>query len=207
MSDDIKPAENEDFKYGEVFKSIPKIMEEMDAVGKNRKTNAVNGPNYAFRGIDDMYNALQKIMGKHGVFSVAKILDVKRFAFKSKSGTDGSHAIITYRFRFFGSDGSWVDQQAIGEAMDYGDKVSNKCYSIADKYALLGIFKVPTVDMPDPDSERPKGEEPQGYEPEAERGRAQTQRPQVKAGLQAPTMPSVRKTSERPSAHNPLQRD
>ena len=56
---------------GKIYAAIPAIMKDMNAVGKNQ--NCEN--KFMFRGIDDVYNSLQKIMAKHGVFTVARIVD------------------------------------------------------------------------------------------------------------------------------------
>jgi hypothetical protein len=50
------------------------------------------------------------------------------------------------------SDGSSVTTVITGEAMDSGDKATNKAMSVALKYALLQMFLIPTDDMRDPDA-------------------------------------------------------
>ena len=47
-------------------------------------------------------------------------------------------------YTFYAPDGSNVRAVVVGEAMDSGDKSSNKAMSAALKYALLQIFRVPT---------------------------------------------------------------
>ena len=46
-------------------------MQDIEAIGKNKK-NAQQG--YSFRGIDDMYNALQPLFKKHAVFITSNVL-------------------------------------------------------------------------------------------------------------------------------------
>lgn len=137
-------------KQGEIFSAIPKIMADLPAVGKDQ----VNvQQKFKYRGIDDIYNAVQRSMAKMGVFTVPKILSRSRNQFVSKSGGQGIHAYYEFRFRFYAKDGSYVDAFSDGEAIDYGDKVANKCASIAHKYALLQVFCIPTEDLEDPDQE------------------------------------------------------
>jgi hypothetical protein len=119
-------------------------------VGKNQEVKG-NGPRWKFRGIDDIYNAVQKCMSEHSVFCVPKILNRSRKDIKSKNGTLGVHAIYEYRYRFYAKDGSYVDAFTDGESIDWADKVSNKCASFAQKYALLQVFCIATEDMQDPD--------------------------------------------------------
>lgn len=135
---------------GLIFKQLPKIASEIEAVGKNQQ-NKQQG--FKFRGVDDVYNAVSKAMANHGVFSTTAILDQTFTEVETRSGSKGVHARVKYVFTFWAEDGSWVQQEAFGEGIDYGDKVTNKCASIAHKYALLQIFCIPTEDMSDPDRE------------------------------------------------------
>ncbi len=139
-----------EFKNGEICTAIPKVMKDIKAVGKNQKVESRgNGPSWKFRGIDDVYNAVQKAMSDNNVFCVPKILKRERTEIKSAKGTKGTHARYEYRYRFFAKDGSWVDAFTDGEAIDWADKVSNKVASFAHKYALLQIFCIPTEDLSD----------------------------------------------------------
>jgi len=141
-----------------IFEEIPKIAAEIGGV-KKAQQNKQQG--FSFRGIDDVYNSVSLIMAKHGVFSVCTILNSDVGAITSKQGAKGYHMVNHYEFTFYASDGSSVKQEAIGEAMDYGDKAANKCFSIAHKYALLGIFAIPTEETLDPDSTTPPAVRPE----------------------------------------------
>lgn len=153
----------------EIFKKIPKIAGEIEAIGKDQRAQG-SGHGFNFRGIDDVYNAVSKVMAKHGVFSVPEIIDATFVEVASCQGIKGIHARIKYKFTFYAEDGSSVSATTFGEGIDYGDKASNKCASIAHKYAILQIFAIPTADNDDPDkeihkikSEKPK-EEPKKKE-------------------------------------------
>lgn len=136
----------------EIFQKIPKIASEIEAVGKDQRAQG-SGHGFNFRGIDDVYNAVSKVMAKHGVFSVPEIIDANFVEVASRQGTKGIHARIKYKFTFYASDGSNVSATTFGEGIDYGDKASNKCASIAHKYAILQIFAIPTAENDDPDKE------------------------------------------------------
>lgn len=142
---------------GEIYRVIPKIMAEIGAIQKN-KTNT-QGFAFKYRGIDDVYNAAQSVFAKHGVFTMLRQIDRHDSIRPTKNGSI-FHAIINFEVRFIASDGSSESAFVPGEAMDSGDKASNKCMSIAHKYALLTALMIPTEDMPDPDSERPEVKEP-----------------------------------------------
>jgi len=148
-----KPAEpkrNEQL----IFKQIPKIMADIKAISKD-KINKGYGAGYKFRGIDDVYNALQPLLAKHKVFTVPRIIDRKRVEVTSQKGTAGLHHFVKFQYFFYAEDGSYICADADGEALDYGDKGHGKAASYAHKYALLQVFAIPTDDLDDTDATTP----------------------------------------------------
>jgi hypothetical protein len=135
-------------KPGLIFKQIPAIMSEIPSIGKDRKNT---GQGYNFRGIDDIYNFIQPLLAKHSVFMTAEILDDRHEERQSKSGGVIMYRVLKMRYSFVASDGSSVATDAVGEGMDSGDKASAKAMSIAQKYAILQTFLVPTEDAKDPE--------------------------------------------------------
>jgi len=129
-----------------IFHALNGILQDVNAIGKN-KTNISQG--YKFRGIDDMYNALQPIFKKHSVFITSNVLNSKREERQTKSGGVLIYTIATIEFRFFTIDGSSVTSIIEGEAMDSGDKSTNKAMSTALKYALMQMFLIPTEEQLD----------------------------------------------------------
>ena len=133
-----------------IYKAICNVMGDIAAIGKDQK-NVKQGFN--FRGIDDVYNGIHPLFKKHGVFSYcSKIETIDRNEITSKGGGKGFQIINEYTYRFCAEDGSSFDVMARGEAMDYGDKSSNKAAAIAHKYAILQTFCIPTADLEDPDA-------------------------------------------------------
>ncbi len=122
-----------------------KIMLAVDPIAKNKQ-----GHGYKFRGIDDVYIALQHVMAQNGVHATSEILDHRREERSNKTGTTLLYSIITIRWTFWcAEDGSFVKSDTVGEAFDSSDKASNKAMSAADKYALLQAFKIPTDEPKD----------------------------------------------------------
>jgi hypothetical protein len=136
-----------------IYQAVPKIMAEVEPIAKTRLNK--DGGGYMFRGIDDIYAALQLVLAKHGVFTVPTIIGRERRDVTSQAGKKGQQLINHFRFRFYADDGSFIEADADGEGIDYGDKASNKCASIAHKYALLQVFCIPTAEPKDPDEESP----------------------------------------------------
>jgi hypothetical protein len=137
---------------GLIFRKIPKIMGLVGAIGKDRR-NAIQ--NYAFRGIDDMYNALNEHMASEGVFCVPEVVDDKSETFQTKDGKSGYRALLTMCYTFYAEDGSFVTCTVKGEATDYSDKATNKAMSAAQKYAFLQIFCIPTEEPKDSENDSP----------------------------------------------------
>lgn len=134
-----------------IFEAIPRVMADIDAVSKDRVNEQQR---FKFRGVDDIYNAVHSVMARHGVFTTLKITDSHVDEVTSRQGTKGYYFRNRYIVTFYSSDGSSIDTEVFGEAIDYGDKATNKCASIAHKYALLQVFCIPTEDMDkDPDTQ------------------------------------------------------
>lgn len=138
---------------GLIFEAIPKIMGEVDPIAKVRRNQSQG---YQFRGIDDVYAALQLILSKYGVFTVPEVLDESRVERANKSGGTLTFVSLKIRYRFYAIDGSSVDAVVIGEGMDSGDKATNKAMSVAHKYALLQVFAIPTEEAKDPEEDSPE---------------------------------------------------
>lgn len=135
-----------------IYELMPKIMADVPSIGKDRK-NTQQG--YNFRGIDDVYNALNGILAKHHVFMSAEVLDVKREERPSKSGGTMAFVQAHVRYRFNAPDGSYITTDSLGEGMDSGDKATAKAMSTAQKYALFQAFLIPTADPKDAENDDP----------------------------------------------------
>jgi len=136
-----------------IHAAIVKIMQEIGAIGKDRKNEQQH---YSFRGIDDVYNAINPLLGKYGVFTVPEVLETHREEKPTKSGGSMTATHLRIRYTFFAGDGSSIQATVEGEAMDSGDKSTNKAMAVAHKYAILQVFAIPTEDLKDPENESPQ---------------------------------------------------
>lgn len=128
-------------------------MAEVEAVGKNRK-NKEQG--YAYRGIDDLYNSLHPLFARHRLFVTCDTLDLQRAERTTARGTTLYLVYGRYRVTFHAEDGSSVSVECCGEAMDSGDKATNKASSAALKYALMQTLLIPTEDAKDSEVDTPE---------------------------------------------------
>ncbi len=135
---------------GKIYEAISNVMAEIGAIGKEKK-NQQQG--FMYRGIDDVMNALQPSLVKHKVFIVPEVTSETREEKVNKNGTLLFYVRLGVTYRFFTTDGSSIETKVIGEAMDSGDKATNKAMSIAYKYACFQVFCIPTEEMKDPDAE------------------------------------------------------
>lgn len=137
-------------KPGEIYSLLPRLMGEVGAIGKGRR-NQQQG--YAFRGIDDVYAAVQSLFSGMGVFVVPEVIEQHREERKTQKGAALIYTILTVRHTFYASDGSHVSAVTVGEAMDSGDKSANKAMSAAMKYALIETLCIPTEEPKDTENE------------------------------------------------------
>lgn len=137
---------------GQIYGAIIDAMGQITAIGKDRK-NQTQG--FQYRGIDDVMNEMHGIMAKCGIFVVPIVLEEQRTTGSTNRGGIIFYTRLKIKFTFFAKDGSSVEAVVIGEAMDTGDKASNKALSIGLKYAMLQVFCIPTEEDKDPDAVSP----------------------------------------------------
>lgn len=135
---------------GKIYEAISNVMAEIGAIGKEKK-NLQQG--FMYRGIDDVMNALQPALVKHKVFIAPEVISEQREERQTQRGGVLFYTRLEIVFRFYTVDGSFIETKVIGEAMDSGDKATNKAMSIGYKYACFQVFCIPTEEMKDPDAE------------------------------------------------------
>lgn len=135
---------------GKIYQAIAGMLRDVDAIAKTKRNEQQR---FMFRGVDDVYNAVHPILAKHGVFITTEVENETRENLASKSGSALYSVRLKCRFRFWAEDGSHVSSVIVGEAMDSGDKATNKALSVAYKYALFQILCIPTEETAiDPDA-------------------------------------------------------
>jgi hypothetical protein len=142
----------EDSKIPKVYAAIAEVMAELAKVGigKNNK-NTQQG--YKFRGIDDVYNALAPLLAKTRLLILPRVLNRLVTERETKSGGVLFYVVLDVEFDLVsGVDGSKHTVRVAGEAMDSGDKATNKAMSAAYKYACMEVFCIPTEGDNDADA-------------------------------------------------------
>ncbi len=135
-----------------VYKAINAVQAELarEGITKDRR-NQQQG--YNFRGIDDVYNALAPLLAKHGLCVLPRILSRDCVERQTQKGGVLFYVTVEAEFDFVASeDGSKHTVRTFGEAMDSGDKATNKAMSAAYKYAAFQAFAIPTEGDNDADA-------------------------------------------------------
>ncbi|EML0950963.1 ERF family protein [Proteus mirabilis] len=127
-----------------VYKAISNVAREMAETGiKKRSVNQQQG--FMFRGIDAVYNALAPALVKHGLLILPRIIERTVTERQTQRGSLLFYVVVKAEFEFVSvEDGSKHTVVTYGEAMDSGDKATNKAMSIAYKYAAFQTFCIPT---------------------------------------------------------------
>jgi hypothetical protein len=137
-----------------VYQCIAAVTKALSKTGisKDRK-NSQQGNGYMFRGIDDVYAALSPLLAEHQLCVLPRVLERTVTEQTSKSGGLLFYTVLKVEFDFVSAeDGSKHTVCTVGEAMDSGDKSSNKAMSAAYKYACFQAFCIPTEGDNDADS-------------------------------------------------------
>jgi hypothetical protein len=139
-----------------VYKAIGAVASELAATGITKTQRNNQGAGYNFRGIDDVYNAIGPLLAKHGLNILPRALSRECTERQSAAGKPVFYVSVQMEFDFVALDGSKHTVCMFGEAMDPGDKATNKAMSAAYKYAMFQAFCIPTEGDNDADAHTPE---------------------------------------------------
>ncbi len=121
-----------------------------EGISKSRKNDQQG---YKFRGIDEVLNALSPVLSKHGLIILPRMTGRTVAERATKNGGVLFYVVVEAEFDFVAVvDGSYHTVKTFGEAMDSGDKATNKAMSAAYKYAAFQTFCIPTEGDNDADA-------------------------------------------------------
>lgn len=142
-----------------VYQCISEVSAALAAegIGKNRQADTFGDKEggkkgFKFRGIDDVHNALARPLSDVGLVVLPRVK--KRTVIERTSKYGGALFSVSVQVEYTlasSHDGSTTNVAFIGEAMDSGDKATNKAMSIAYKYMAIQTFCIPVVGIDDPD--------------------------------------------------------
>jgi hypothetical protein len=127
-----------------VYALIAAVSGEIAKVGIS-KTRQNQSQHYSFRGIDDVFNVLAPLLARHKLVVVPRVLRRECVERTTQKGGVLFYVTVEAEFDFISAlDGSKHTARTFGEAMDSGDKATNKAMSAAYKYAAFQTFCIPT---------------------------------------------------------------
>lgn len=178
-----------------VLLAINTIMEALskEGIAKDRKNTQQN---YNFRGIDDVYNVLCGLLAEHKLIISPKCLSRSRETFATAKGATAFSVTVEAEYEFCSAvDGSTKTVGPFfGEAMDFGDKATNKAMSAAYKYMAMQEFCIPTEGDNDADATT---HELAPVKPQAPRQNAPAQAQTTTRGAQTPAPPTLAQRADR----------
>ena len=128
-----------------VYKAINAVQSELAKVGITKSRTNPQGQGYKFRGIDDIFNTISPLLSEHKLCILPRVIARDCVERISQRGIALFYVTVEVEFDFVSSeDGSKHTIKTFGEAMDSGDKATNKAMSAAYKYAALQAFAIPT---------------------------------------------------------------
>jgi hypothetical protein len=140
----------------------------MAAVGYVQKDKQMQGGgSYKYVSVEAVIDALRPEMIRQQLVLLPVGVDPLTLeCFENKNGTRQNRTQVRYEFKLIhAASGQAEPVVVIGEAIDVGDKSSNKAMTAARKYALIMAFNIETGadpdDTPSRDQERAPARQPQ----------------------------------------------
>jgi hypothetical protein len=136
----------------EVYKAINKVQAKLSEIGiaKDSKNEAQK---FMFRSIDQIYNTISGLVAEAQLCILPRMIARTVEERTNKSGTALFYVTVEAEFDLVSAaDGSKHTVKTFGEAMDSGDKATNKAMSAAYKYACIQTFCIPTEGDNDADA-------------------------------------------------------
>ena len=139
-----------------VYQRMIAIIDELPAIGKTQRNEQQN---FMFRGHDDVMNALNPLLAKHGVFILPHVMERIVATRQTSRGSTMYEVNLHVEFSFWGARGDRIKASGWGEGTDMGDKATSKAMTMAFKYVIGQAFALATAEMSDSDNDRNTAEE------------------------------------------------
>lgn len=141
-----QPESNATSGPGLIFHAISKIKSEVEPVAKKRVGNAGND-DWAFRGIEDIYDSVQPVFARYGVFSVPEVVD-RQLIERVSGGRGGAayqatHVVLRVKHTYYAEDGSSVSTIVDTEGLDTGDLATRKALTAAHHHSICQLLMLP----------------------------------------------------------------
>lgn len=140
----------------QVHAAIAAVIEAMPGIGKDSE---MGDGGYRYRGIERIKAELKPLLAEHGLhYAPHSVREAVDTPYQTKGGATWQRSRLTVTFRFYATDGSFIEAEGRGEGADNSDKGCNKAMTGAEKQVLLQVFCI--ADTEDPDAHRPEEQVP-----------------------------------------------
>lgn len=147
-----------------IFERMVAIISELPAIGKTQRNEQQE---FNFRGHDDVMNALNPLLSKHGVFMVPRVLErVALDTRKTQRGSTMYEVNLHVEYTFYGATGDSFVASAWGEGTDMGDKATNKAMTMAFKNVVAQSFAINTQEASKYDADKDSPDETTTHRPD-----------------------------------------
>lgn len=160
-----------------IIEALLAVKRKLDAFGVSKDRKTETGAIYSYRAVDDVINVVGPMLTEAGIITTIRYEDVVHedvSLIQANGKTRHGHrvtlrCIIEFHYmspalgrvmedgsivNAFPAEVSTLRTEGLGEALDSGDKATNKAMSIAYKYALGLALPIPFVGKDDPDAEQ-----------------------------------------------------
>jgi len=136
-----------------VYAAISAVTADLGKVGI-AKSGVNEQQRYRFRGIDQVYAVLNPALVKAGLVIVPRVVDRTVSERVTPKGGTLFYTVLTVDYDLVAvADGSRIIVRTVGEAMDSGDKSTNKAMSASYKYMAILTFCIPVEGDADADEQ------------------------------------------------------
>ncbi len=133
-----------------LYQKILNVMKEINAVAKDKVNNFHN---YAYTSEAAILKAVREPMIKNGLIAIP-LIEEERVERVDKN----TIVTIKYCLKVIDTDtGEYENVVVIGQGIDTGDKAFYKAITGCNKYALMKLFQIPSID--DPEAEEQENDE------------------------------------------------
>lgn len=136
--------------HGKIFGAMIEAKRRIGPIAKARFADA-GSMKFAFRGIDDLIDAVFPILNDLGILLVA---EVKKVEETTRGEKQLPFTRIHMSYKFYCDDESCIVSEAVGQAVSGqkgGDKEATVAQSVALRIMLATTFSIPFSDMVDPE--------------------------------------------------------
>lgn len=136
-----------------IHERMVQVLGDLPAIGKDSRNQQQQ---FNYRSHDDVLNALNPLLARHGIYVVPRVLERETGERATRSGGVLYEVNLLVEYTFYGLRGDSIVASAWGEGTDSGDKSTNKAMTMAMKAVLAQAFAISVAENQDADGQSPE---------------------------------------------------